>query len=259
MVDARGVLFPDRLPSFVRVPPPARAARLVRWFWVAQWDLGGRTSRQEVIAFPALNLVVESSGVGLAGPTTRASHRDLTGSGWAVGALLRPAAVSTLTGDPSALMDSYLPLELPDLRAVVAAAMADAEHSRACEAFADWWVCRVPVLDDQGLLANRMAELIDTEPDVLRADQAAAALGVSTRTLQRLSRRYVGLGPLDLIRRRRLQEAAAAVRADPGTQLAELATRLGFTDQAHLTREFRRVLGFTPGDYRRGHRPVEPA
>ena len=62
------------------------------WFWIPRWNIApGRTSRQHVLAFPASNLVVESASpehprgrVGLAGPTTVRSHRDLSGQGWAV-------------------------------------------------------------------------------------------------------------------------------------------------------------------------------
>jgi AraC-like DNA-binding protein len=41
------------------------------------------------------------------------------------------------------------------------------------------------------------------------------------------------------------------VRADPGTNLAALATDLGYTDHSHLADEFRSALGFTPSWYRR--------
>ena len=36
-----------------------------------------------------------------------------------------------------------------------------------------------------------------------------------------------------------------------GRTAAETATCCGFADQAHLTREFKRRLGITPGRYRR--------
>jgi len=35
------------------------------------------------------------------------------------------------------------------------------------------------------------------------------------------------------------------------TALADLAADLGFADQAHLTRTFRRAVGVTPGRYAR--------
>ncbi|MFT4109709.1 DUF6597 domain-containing transcriptional factor, partial [Propionicimonas sp.] len=102
MLSSRGPLFPARLPDFHRLPPPAAATALVRWFWITRWDLpGGEVSRQQLIAYPALNVVVEDGMVGLSGPSTRASHRDLAGRGWAVGALLRPAAVAAFTARPA--------------------------------------------------------------------------------------------------------------------------------------------------------------
>jgi AraC-like DNA-binding protein len=95
-----------------------------------------------------------------------------------------------------------------------------------------------------------MVQIIDADPDLHTLADVAAQLKVSPRTLQRIALRYVGLPPAELIRRRRLQEAAERVRADPATSLAQVAAELGYADQAHLTREFRDRLGFTPGDYR---------
>ena len=46
-----------------------------------------------------------------------------------------------------------------------------------------------------------------------------------------------------------MQEAAAALAAPDAPSLADLAAELGFADQAHLTREFRAVIGETPRRY----------
>jgi AraC-like DNA-binding protein len=256
-LDQRGVLYPARLPTFVRLPPPEAAASLVRWFWIPEWRLAaGRTSRQHLIAFPACNLVVEPHAVGLSGPTTRRSYRDLTGTGWAVGALLRPAAVPFFTDDPSQLLDTFRGVDRPDLQARVAEAMngpasREQRHRLAVDAFSDWVIATLPRPDPQALLANALAELVDTDPDLLRVEDVAARLHVSARTVQRLARQYVGLPPLTMIRRRRLQEAAQRLRTDPGTSLAQIASQLGYADQAHLATDFRTILGFTATDYRR--------
>ena len=146
--DDRGILYPGRLPSFTRLPPPPDVAHLVVHFWVPEWSLpAGRVSRQHVISFPASNLVVEPGLVGLAGPTTRRSHRDLRGAGWAVGALLRPAAVPLLTSDPASTVDGYSPVDAEELRAGVVAAMTgtgepEVRRARAVDAFARWWRTR---------------------------------------------------------------------------------------------------------------------
>ena len=46
----------------------------------------------------------------------------------------------------------------------------------------------------------------------------------------------------------------AALDTDPGADLADLATRLGWYDQSHFIRDFRRFLGVTPGQYARDAR-----
>lgn len=260
--DTRGVLYPVRLPSMHRLPAPAQVAALVRWFWIPEWDLpAGRVSRQHVLPFPACNLVVEPSLIGLAGPTTRRSVRDLTGRGWAVGALLRPAAVPYVVDDPARLRDAYEPFDAPDLHARAVAAMtaddvtAADRRTAAVTVFADWLAGRVPEPDDEALTANAMADLIDTDASVVRVEQVAQRLEVSVRTIQRLARRYVGLPPLAMIRRRRLQEAAELLRTDPHVSVAQVAADLGYADQAHLAAEFRTVLGFTPSSYRAGTAP----
>lgn len=287
----RGILYPTRLPSLHRRLPPPEVAEFVRWFWIPEWDIPpGQVSRQHLVSFPACNLVVQPEQVTLSGPTTRASHRDLTGRGWAVGALLRPAAVPYLAPDPGRLRDQERAVDAPDLHAAVSAAMAsddaprnpaghvtpgnpagddaagnladdDAQpgpatddvtrrHAGAVEAFTAWLVRHLPAPTDRDRLANAMVNIIDSDSDVQTIDDVAVRLRVSARTLQRLARRYVGLTPAEMIRRRRLQEAAERVRADPGLSLAKIAAELGYADQAHLTHDFRQQLGITPGTYR---------
>lgn len=251
---SRGPLFPERLPEFHRLAAGGGTEDLVRWFWISRWRLpDGEVSRQQLIGYPALNLVVETSLVGLSGPTTVAGHRDLTGTGWAVAALLRPAAVRAFVGEARELCDRYDRLDAPDLHDAVAQAMADprgADLPAATEVLASWLVARVGEVTPEGRLANRLAELAEAS-DIQRVGVLADRLAVSERTLQRLARTYIGLSPAALIRRRRLQEAAQRIRQEPDADLAGIAAELGYADQAHLTNEFARVLGFTPASYRR--------
>lgn len=249
----RGVLYPARLPQFHRLPPTDAARELVVWFWVPEWDVEpGRSSRQEVVGYPALNLVVEPDAVSLSGATTRSSHRDLRGTSWAVGAMLRPAAVAALVDDPSSLVDGERILDEPELRAAVVAAMSSGEghRERAVDAFSAWIAARVGEAGDVALQANALVDVLLGESAATSPEEAATRLSVSVRTLQRLAHRYVGLSPAAMIRRRRLQDAAERLRVDPGADLAALAAELGYADHAHLTRDFRSVLGIAPRTYR---------
>ncbi|MGM7679838.1 helix-turn-helix domain-containing protein [Microbacterium sp. A94] len=249
----RGVLYRDRLPRFTRMPPPDAASDLVAWFWIPQWNLpAGVESRQPILSYPAANLVVEPTGVTLWGATTRVSERVLRGSGWAVGALLRPAAFARLYDTPSTLVDTFTTLDAPEVHCLVAAAMPDADAAVA--AMAAWLVDRVGPPTHESRLANEMADLLMTDAAMLRVEDAAERLHVSVRTLQRLAHRTVGVSPAAVIRRRRLQEAAQRMRDDADASLANVAAELGYADQAHLANDFRAVLGLTASEYRTASR-----
>ncbi|MCK6067731.1 MULTISPECIES: helix-turn-helix domain-containing protein [Microbacterium] len=249
----RGVLFPERLPRLDRVAP-GDAVGAVSWFWVPQWDLpAGVVSRQPILAYPAANLVVQDGEARLWGATTRVGERVLQGRGWAVGALLRPAALAVLTDAPSALVDDSRRLDEPGLVRAVGAAMPDVPA--ACAVMAAWVADRVGPVEGERELANDMVDLLSSDPAVVRVEDAARRLRVSVRTVQRLAHRTVGLPPAAIIRRRRLQEAAARIREDPTVPLALVAADAGYADQAHLARDFRTVLGLTPSTYRRTRTP----
>ena len=247
----RGTLYPNLLPvDFERIEPEHALIDLVHWWWLSVWDFpDGTTLRQHVLAYPTCNLAVETELVGFAGPATRASHRDLEGHGWVVGARLRPAAVPAFTGDPRTCRDQYLTLDAPDLHRAVTT-LVDADGLRAAVGVVgEWLMDRAGEPDEEALTANHMADVCEQEPGITTVTDLAEACGVSVRTLHRLAARYVGLTPYAMIRRRRLQDAAHRLRDASRPSVASVAAEHGFSDQAHFTHEFRKALGHSPSDY----------
>ena len=59
-----------------------------------------------------------------------------------------------------------------------------------------------------------------------------------------------GIAPHAYVVGRRLEAARDRILA--GQPLADVATEVGFFDQAHLTHRFRRFLGVTPGRFPAG-------
>ena len=88
--------------------------------------------------------------------------------------------------------------------------------------------------------------------------QAAAALGVGERRLQRAFDRSVGLSPKALARVLRFRRAVRHLdgTATPPTSWAALAARAGYADQSHFIRDFRGLAGLTPAAYVRERRAV---
>lgn len=172
----------------------------------------------------------------------------LIGQGWVLGALLRPAAVPAFTHQPAACRDDSLPVAAAELHETVRA--SGGNLTDVVGTVETWLAGHVDSLTDEARLANRLADLVIADSTIVTVQDLADALGVSTRTVNRLTTKYVGLSPYTMIRRRRLQEATEWIRDNPDEALADVAVRYGFTDQAHLSREARTILGLTLMDYR---------
>jgi len=71
-------------------------------------------------------------------------------------------------------------------------------------------------------------------------------LGADRRRFGRKFTRNFGVGPKHFARIRRFQVALRTVRTSPSTPLGQLAADLGYSDQAHMTREFREFSSSTP-------------
>lgn len=255
--DRRGVLYPAKLPEFQRILAPQHLRDRVGWFWMARWNIApGRTSRQELLAFPCINLVIQPTGVTLAGVSTGASHRDLTGSGWVLAALLLPSSARSFGFEPRSVLGREVTLAaeglLEPVRQLMDAPAPQEQLNSAVDLLAGWIEQKVTCTDQHGLIANKMLSLVAERREIVNVIQLADALGLSVRSLQLLCAEYVGLSPLTVIRRYRLQEAAQRLRENPEISITQIAAELEYADHAHLTKDFRQVLGFTPSAYRAG-------
>ncbi|WP_326599279.1 helix-turn-helix transcriptional regulator [Streptomyces sp. NBC_01803] len=92
---------------------------------------------------------------------------------------------------------------------------------------------------------TRLADEPRTPPTLA---EIAAGLGLSRWQVLRAFRAAEGMPPYAWLAQYRVTRARGLL--DAGHRPAEAAALVGFADQAHLTRWFRRVLGVTPGAYR---------
>jgi len=79
--------------------------------------------------------------------------------------------------------------------------------------------------------------------------QLATMVGLDPFTLARGFNRAYGLPPHAWLIQERVRRAQACLRA--GQSPASVAAEVGFADQSHLCRHFKRIVGVTPGLYQR--------
>lgn len=84
-----------------------------------------------------------------------------------------------------------------------------------------------------------------TDPPTL--EELAEAVGSGPFALLRAFRSAYGLPPHAYLTNLRVQRAREML--DAGLRPAEVAARTGFSDQPHLTRHFKRIVGVPPGAY----------
>lgn len=248
-------------PPVHRLVPSPDLADLVRRYWLPVWTLPpGEVTVQRVLQYPVCLIVVAADYATLVGPTSGLSVRELTGSGWAVGVMLQPAAGALVSGRPvEELADLAVPLTevtgfaggrlADDVRRVVGDAAADPDVRMRAVLVVEEALRSLPPVDEEGLLVNAIVEYVEGDTEVRRVTQVCEKFAISERSLQRLTARRIGFGPKWLIQRRRLHEVAERLRGPEPPDLARVAAELGYSDQAHLTRDFRTVTGLTPGEF----------
>ncbi|MDH3733630.1 MAG: AraC family transcriptional regulator [Gemmatimonadota bacterium] len=97
-----------------------------------------------------------------------------------------------------------------------------------------------------------LGSLVEELEDTYRAPRSVRHLAERASkhpvAVARAHRRHYGCSITDRLRARRVREAAA--RLGTGESLSSIAHAAGFSDQAHMTRLFKRETGVTPGVFR---------
>jgi len=99
---------------------------------------------------------------------------------------------------------------------------------------------------------NRTLEFIDQNlARALRLWELAQVAGMSPSYFCELFKLNTGLSPYKYVLRRRIERAKQYLR-DPKITLACAGAAVGFADQSHFTKVFRRIVGVTPMKFRGG-------
>lgn len=243
--------------AYEEVPPPGRLATVVACTWIGR---PGWSRKLRILPDGCADLAWDGTALRVVAPVAGPVRVDLDRRAITSGIRLRPGVAGHLLGVAVGDLAPVTPLadlwgRTPDERGPLAhvehrlhAATRPSERRRALVR----------------LVADRLVRVGEPDPGVLAGvahlsrpraglNGAATRAAMSPRHLRRRLWEQVGLGSTDLRRVLRFQRFLLAVdahardRADAGRpSLAGLAAVSGYADQAHLTRECRRLSGSTP-------------
>ena len=128
--------------------------------------------------------------------------------------------------------------------------------------------CESRILWTMIQLAKRYSDMGSTEPHLGREKRAiqqarryidehfaesvslntlAQHVALSPYYLLRVFHAEVGMPPYAYLESVRIQHTQRLIKA--GKPLAEVAAEVGFSSQSHMTRQFKKIIGVTPGQY----------
>jgi AraC-like DNA-binding protein len=246
-------------PGYAEWAPPTALRGAVACLWVhvspeaaghadhaSQAEKRAEADRPGLVLPDACSDLIWERGVGahVAGPDTGPARTMIEAGTVIVGVRFRPSAGGQALKTPlSEIVNQRVPLA--DLLPGAA---------RRLPPTLDPGEAAVRVLDIAGALvvdgapdpAMARAAVLLRDP-AARAEAVAAEVGLSERQFRRRSQAAAGYGPKTLQRVLRFHRFVRLLdAAPPPPDLAALAARVGYADQAHLTRECSALSGLTP-------------
>ncbi|MEO7371004.1 MAG: helix-turn-helix domain-containing protein [Ilumatobacteraceae bacterium] len=247
----------------MKCAPSASLVPFVEHYWVSRWDRRGLPARDAaMLSDPCVHLLVQGGHADVMGVVRGTYRQRIEDIGCVVGVKFRPGGFYPFVQRTvSEWTDRVVPAEdvfdgrqtswAADLSTAAMECSGGAdEHAAIATAHLDAYLgARLPARDATAERVADLVSLIEGSADLRRVPDLVRVSGRSERTLHRLFARYVGVTPAWVIRRYRLQAAAARLTAQPPEDVKTLSWELGYADQAHFIRDFHATIGVTPGAY----------
>ena len=246
-----------------RRAPSAALAGLIEHYWYVGWDLQDLLpQQQETLPHPNVHLVFEAGRTRIYGVHTGRFSTLLEGRGFVFGIKFKAGGfrpflrvpVATITDASLAVADVF-GVDAQALEAQVLAAPGVDTMITLTEACL---LDHLPPPDAKVAQVDALVASICDDRSVTSVEQLTQRTGLNKRALQRLFQDYVGVGPKWVINRYRLHEAIAQLQQGTPVVWTDLALELGYFDQAHFIRDFRKLVGRSPADYAKTERTADP-
>lgn len=254
--------------------PPAELRNTIKCFWHTSWEFAALPASFEVVPDGYAEIIFYFGGpCSIAGP----GGWQVLPSPFMVGLLNQPASFHTphrleiigvrcfpwtvfeLLGLPAG-QGGVRVMEHPisQLQAGLAECMAAGRVADALEQLAAYFLANRPQ-PARGSLLGKAGAAMRAAGGALPVTQVAEAAHATVRTLERQFKQAAGHTVKDVSSLMRFEQVRNRLWQHPATSLAGLAQELGYTDQAHLSREFRRYSGTTPAAFARQTKRAQAA
>jgi AraC-like DNA-binding protein len=243
-----------------RYYPSEDLAPFIEHFWIVEWDLRGREPfLAETLPHPSVHMAFYHDGrAEIGGPATAKFSTQLEDAGGVFAAKFTPAGFYPFARGPvSRFTDTKT--NIGDIFGESGIALAHQIHAAATiegrvSLLETFLRARLPAHDENVETISRMVYATANDREITKVEQLADRNAVTVRSLQRMFAKYVGVSPKWVIRRYRLHEAAEQLGNGSTVDYADLAVELGYSDQAHFLRDFKSVVGVSPGAYAKDNR-----
>lgn len=102
---------------------------------------------------------------------------------------------------------------------------------------------------------KRVIERMQGDPSrTFSLGEMAESVNLSPPYFCSLFKTITGVPPAKYLKSLRMQQAAVLLRTT-FLSVKEIVSRVGFTDESHFVRDFKRMFGVTPSEYRNGVLP----
>ncbi|MET9626910.1 helix-turn-helix domain-containing protein [Lentzea sp. NPDC006480] len=248
--DTRGIVDARELFSRVRFRrrvPCAELQPYLEHYWLIDGTLD-EPYTSYVVPHPSVNVVFEHGYAHpeIAGVALGLFSHVLDGPIRVAGVQFRPGGFRPFRDEPVSRWTGKRVRQTDIPSSPVLDVEDEDERVAALDAFLLSWG---PTPDAQATLAMDLVQQIREDREIRKVTDFARAAGVSVRTMQRLFADYVGVSPKWVILRYRIHEALE--RAESEVEWSRLAADLGYSDQAHLVRDFTQTVGVSPAAYAR--------
>jgi len=171
--------------------------------------------------------------------------------GWArlIGGDAAPLADRSVDGATTPAYAHFAPL----LDTIFAGQPDPAAEAQRIDAFMLAQLAQRPPAEDEARIKAAHAALVDLETGTV--SELADRIGLSPRSLERLSLRAFGFSPKLLLRRQRFLRSLAQFMLDPSLSWIKTLD-CQYVDQAHFVRDFKRFMTMSPSTYAALEHPV---